>query len=139
LAASPKEAVGYLKEHLPPAPPLDAARVEALLTQLESDKFKERMQASNELVQLGERGVPGLEKALASQPPLEGEKRLYALIDRLAGPKLTGEQVRAVRAVEVLERIGTPQAVELLQALAGGAPGALTTTNSQTALQRLRK
>ncbi len=40
------------------------------------------------------------------------------------------------RAVEVLELIGTPQARQVLQALADGAPGALVTTSAQAALSR---
>ena len=40
------------------------------------------------------------------------------------------------RAAEVLERIGTPEARQVLQALAEGAPGALLTTSAQAALKR---
>ena len=49
---------------------------------------------------------------------------------------LQGDQLRAFRAVEVLERIGTPEARQVLQALAAGAPGALLTTSAQAALKR---
>ncbi|MCI0460368.1 MAG: hypothetical protein L0Z62_25730, partial [Gemmataceae bacterium] len=52
------------------------------------------------------------------------------------GLLLQGELLRAYRAVEVLERIGTAQARTVLQTLAGGAPGALLTTSAQAALKR---
>jgi hypothetical protein len=50
---------------------------------------------------------------------------------------LSTEQLRLVRAVEVLERMGTPEARGLLRALAEGAPGTLPTREAQAALDRL--
>lgn len=48
-----------------------------------------------------------------------------------------GEHLQALRAVEVLEWIGTPQAQEILRALAAGAPGARLTQEASASLQRL--
>ncbi len=42
-----------------------------------------------------------------------------------------------MRNIEVLERIGTPEARQLLQTLANGAPGALQTEEAKDSLQRL--
>jgi hypothetical protein len=47
------------------------------------------------------------------------------------------EQRRLVRAIEALERIGTKPARAALEALAGGAPGALLTHEASAALRRL--
>ena len=107
--------------------------------QLDSDKYKERQQASAELIKMGERVVPALDKLMASQPALDLQRRVEMLLERLAGPKLVGEQLRVFRAVEVLERVGSPEARELLERLAEGAPGALITTSCQTALERMKK
>jgi hypothetical protein len=57
------------------------------------------------------------------------------LLGRLNGK--SGEWVRAVRAVAVLEQIGTPEARQVLEALARGAPDALLTQDAQAALGRL--
>jgi predicted PilT family ATPase len=66
------------------------------------------------------------------------QKRLQKIRDELTASRpLTDEKLRMYRAIEVLERIATPQARALLQRLAGGAPGALATTAAQAALQRL--
>jgi WD40 repeat protein len=137
LAASPVEALKCLRSRLKAAPALDDEVVQKLLVQLDSEKFKERQQASADLIKLGERVVPALEKALAAKPALEMQRRLETLIDRLAGPRMSGEQLRTVRAVEVLERIDSKDARELLQQLAEGAPGALMTIHSRAALERM--
>jgi hypothetical protein len=44
-----------------------------------------------------------------------------------------------VRAIEVLEHIGTPDANELLQTLATGAPEARLTQEAKASLERLAK
>jgi len=49
---------------------------------------------------------------------------------------LRGDHLRLHRAVELLERLGTPEARRVLQTLADGAPGALVTTSAQAALSR---
>lgn len=48
---------------------------------------------------------------------------------------LKGDRLRAFRAVEGLERIGTPEARRLLTTYAKGAPGALLTTAAASALK----
>jgi len=58
------------------------------------------------------------------------------LFDELTGSNLTPEQIRVVRAIEVLEKIGTDDAKNMLERLAGGAAGALSTRHAQTALDR---
>jgi hypothetical protein len=49
------------------------------------------------------------------------------------------EQVRVVRVVEVLEKIGTPEAAALLRTLARGAPGVPLTRASAGVLKRLSR
>jgi hypothetical protein len=46
---------------------------------------------------------------------------------------------RERRLVEVLERLATPEARELLQALAAGPPSAVTTGEARAALGRLKR
>jgi hypothetical protein len=136
LAATPKEAVAWIKERLKPAAPLDMKRVEELVKQLDSDQFKVRDTATKDLQKLDEQIVLALDKALAANPSLESKQRLEGLRGKLTGIVLQGERLRAYRAIEVLERIGTREARQVLQELAKGAPGALITTSAQAALKR---
>ena len=61
-------------------------------------------------------------EALATDPPLEVRRRLQEVRSKLTGGPLSGEPLRGLRAVEILEHLGTPEAKEVLQTLAGGAP-----------------
>ena len=97
-----------------------------------------RDEASNELRKIGDRAIYALDKALAGNPSLETRRRLEALRSQTDPTSmiLKGNRLRAYRAVEVLERIGTPEARRLLTSYANGAPGALLTTSAEAALKR---
>jgi len=136
LAATPKETVAWIKERLQPAAPIDMKRALQLIKQLDSDQFKVRDTATTELHKFDEQIVPLLDKALAANPTLESKQRLEGLRGKRTGIVLQGERLRAYRAIEVLERISTPEARQVLQTLAAGAPGALITTSAQGALKR---
>jgi WD40 repeat protein len=141
LAGSPRLAVPYLAERIKPATPADASKLKKLISELDSDDFTERANATEELAKLGELAVPALQKALTGQPAptLEFRRRAEPMVTRLIGGVLTGEQVRLVRALEVLERSGTPAARHLLESLAKGAPGALVTRKAQESLERIAR
>ena len=47
------------------------------------------------------------------------------------------ETIRTLRAIIVLERIGTPEARSVLETLGRGAPGSRETEESKASLQRL--
>ncbi len=96
-----------------------------------------RQEAAANLLKIGEQAVPALRKVLASSPALETRKRVEDLVEKLTGGTLTAEQLRLIRAVEALERIGTPEARQVLRTLAQGAPAALPTREAEAALKRL--
>jgi hypothetical protein len=138
LVAAPAQAVAYLKNHLQPVSEVEPQRVERLLADLDSDKFAVREAASKELAALGERVEPVLRRALKGSPPVEVRRRVEALLDALTGlpPRDT---LRAVRAIGVLERVGTPEARQVLRTLAGGLASARQTREAKEALARLAR
>jgi hypothetical protein len=131
-------AVAFLRQRLFPAKGPGPARVQQLLRELDSEEFPERQAAVTELERLAEDIRPALRKAVAANPPLETRRRLEQLLSRPAAIG-SGELLRGVRAVEVLERIGTPEAQEILKALAVGIPGARLTQEATAARDRLAK
>jgi RNA polymerase sigma factor (sigma-70 family) len=137
LSAFPSQAVTLLQEHLHPAVQPDPKRLVQLLGNLESDRLEQRRQAEAEFLGLGEWAEPVLRKALADEPPLGLRQRLERLRDKLRVPAL--EQVRALRAVELLELLGSPDARQLLQGLASGEPDSRLTREAKKTLERLSK
>jgi hypothetical protein len=134
-----EQALPFLQARLQPVPGVDAQRIEKLIKDLDNGTFTVRSQASDELEKLAELAQPALAQVLDGKPSLEVRQRVEQLLDRLHARALLPQQVRAIRAIEVLEKIGTPEARQTLEALAKGAPGARITQDAQTALRRLAK
>lgn len=139
LAAAPQAAVPLLREHLKAAPPTDAQRIARLVADLESDRFDVRKLATQSLERLGELSETALRKRLADNPPLEVRQRVDQLLEKLAGPVTDPERLRQLRAIEVLELIGTAEARAVLETIAKGAPEARLTQDAREALERLAK
>jgi RNA polymerase sigma factor (sigma-70 family) len=135
FVAAPDRAVAFLRERLKLVPAVDAVQVREVVRRLNSPRFAERQQAAQELERLADRAVPILRAALKDAASAEVRQTLQRLLDKLAAG--TPEALRAIRAAEVLEHVGTQAARQHLRALAGGAPGATLTTAAAAALQRL--
>jgi hypothetical protein len=138
LASTPaadRQTIHFLREHLKAAPLADLKRLRLLIADLDSDEFAVREKAQRELERLGEDAAPALRKALESKPSLEARRRMESILKKPRA--LPPETLQALCAVEVLENIGTPDARELLESLAEGAPEASLTLKAKASLERL--
>jgi WD40 repeat protein len=139
LVAAPQQAVPFLRARLRPVAAADPGRIAPLIADLDSNRFAVRDKASKELERLGELAEPALRKAGEGQPSPELGRRVHQLSEKLEGPVTAPERLQALRAITVLEHIGTPEAQEVLQALARGAAEACLTREAKAALDRLTK
>jgi hypothetical protein len=139
LAAAPREAVPFLREHLPPVPREESQRkrIARWIEELDAETFATRESASAELARLGEAAQPALREALVGNLSLEARRRVERLLQRLEERELPAEVLRAVRAVMVLEQIATPEARALLRELATAAPETRLTREAKAAVSRL--
>src|SRR5262249_58981128 len=88
------------------------------------------------LADLGEAAAPALRQALEGNPSFEARQRIQQLLKQI-DPARTPERLRVLRAMEILEYVGTPEAKRLLSALAKGANYARQTEEAREALRRL--
>jgi hypothetical protein len=141
LIASPAATVPFVKKHLGAAKPpvVDAKLINKWVNDLDSETFATRDDAYRALDKLGPPTEAALRQARAGKISLEMRRRVDDLLEKLERGLLTPEELQAVRAVEVLERIATPEARALLAALAGGADSAVLTQEAQKALGRIKK
>jgi hypothetical protein len=140
FAAAPKGTAALLAERVKPAAGPDPKQMARWVNDLDNDSFEAREKAAAELGKLGELARPALEEALKKRPSVEMQRRIEELLGRLKpGQKLSADDLRRLRAVEVLEDLGTPEAKRLLEELAKGAPGAALTRDAEAALTRLGK
>src|SRR5207253_10812756 len=126
-----------LKERVKPAPHADLKRIAQCLADLESNIFKKRAQAIADLEGFRESALPAIDKKLADKSySLEARRRLELLAQN-AKTVLSGEELRSLRAVEILEQAGTPDARAVLGDLSRGGEGAVLTAQARRALARL--
>jgi WD40 repeat protein len=137
LTAVPNQAVPLLARSVRPAPEPDTKRIRQLIAELDSDRFAVRQQASEQLAKIEEAAETALHRVLEEKPSLEVRQRVERLLANLDGQTLSAQQLRELRTVEVLERIGTPSAQEILQGLAHGVPTARLTREAKASLNRL--
>jgi hypothetical protein len=130
--------VRHLQARLTPVPSADGKRLARLLAALDSDDFTAREAAARGLEEMGERIEPDLRRVLAGRPSAEVRRRLEGILPRLYKPGFSREELRAWRALEVLEQMETREAERLLEVLARGAPGARMTREAGAALRRLK-
>ncbi len=136
LAGTPRQTLAVFKKRLRPVEPVPAETIARLLADLDSTRYPVRTRANRELERYVDRARPQLAKALAGGVPLEVRQRILALLERLDRQD-TPELAFQRRAVEVLEKIASREARDLLTALASGMPEAYLTRYAQQALQRL--
>jgi WD40 repeat protein len=138
LAALPAQAVLTLAGRLRPVAEPDPMHIDRRIADLDSNQFAVRAAAAKELAMLGEMAEPALRQALKGKPSVELRKRVESLLAsmRAARPQ---ETLRTLRAIAVLERIGTPDAKRVLEKFATGAAGARETRDARDALDRLAR
>lgn len=139
LLAHPNTAVAALGERLRRVEPVKPGEVDRLIADLNDDNFSVRERAVERLAALSEMARPGLLRAKAQRPSPEVRRRVEDLLARFDQPAGGPEHLRCLRAVEVLETIGTEEARRVLANLASGAKEAVETKDAQSALQRLNR
>jgi hypothetical protein len=136
LTLAGESVASLLDKRLRPVPVAEAVKMTRLIAALNSKHFEERAKAEAELARLREQAKPALRQALdGKDTSLELRRRVERLLERLHGPIASGERLRQLRAVEVLEHVGTA-GVPLLRKIAGGAPQAPLTREARAALDR---
>lgn len=137
LARDPGRSLPFLKDRLRPVEPISQQRLKELIVDLDSDQFTAREKASTELTRLGDLAASALRQTLEGRPSLEQRRRIEQLLEKLDAATPSGDALRLLRAVRVLEHAGVVEAQQLLRELAGGAGEAHATRAAKAALARL--
>jgi len=138
FSAAPKQASSLFRDRLRPTSDAGSDKLRRLIAGLDSAKFKQREAAMKQLIDLGEEAGPALRAALKAAPSAEQQRRIEEILDSL-NRRPSGETLRQLRAVELLELIGSDAARELLETLARGLPDARLTREAQATLERLAR
>jgi WD40 repeat protein len=137
LVGAESQSVPFLQERLVTSS--REGEISRLIAELDSDCFDLREKAMKELEEFGEIAEPALRERGKASPPFEVQRRIESLLKKLEPPVTSRGKLRAVRSLQVLEQIGTPQAQAILETLSRGTAGSELTGGARAALQRLAK
>jgi WD40 repeat protein len=137
MSDAPAEAIALLRTKLEPVKEDVARRIDKLIADLDARRFPVREKAMRDLTEIGPDILPAVQEALKKDPSPEVKRRLEDLLSQVKVRPQEG-RTRVLRALEVLERIGTAEAKEVLKTLADGAPAAWQTREARSILGRLK-
>ena len=132
LKAVPHGVVAFLKQRMYPGLATERQSIQQWIVELDNNQFKVRDRATKALTEIVDRAELDLRKALADNPSAELRLRIEQILQKL-------DPARPVRAVEVLEHIGSAEAIQLLAEFTQGTPDARLTQEAKASLERLRK
>jgi hypothetical protein len=136
LAQSP-QCLRLLADKLKPVRKEDAETLRGWIRDLDARRIETRRKAVAELEKLSLEWDFLLREALLPRPSLEVRTRLDAIREKPALRQFSPVALRDLRAVHLLERLGTDEAKTLLGRLAKGLPEAPLTVEARASLQRL--
>jgi WD40 repeat protein len=139
LTDSPDQAVALLTKSLQATASADPKLIEQLIKDLDNDDFDTRDKASAELEKLGEAAEPVIRDAYKERQSAEAHLRLEVLLSKLDGSTPSASNLRIVRSLEVLERLGSKEAQNTLHALAKGNAESRLGKEAKAVLERLEK
>jgi len=136
--AAPADAAAFLGKKLSPVGEAEQKRVKALLNDLDADDPKTREAATETLQVLAAAFEPLLARVARDHEPGEVRNRVRFVL-RLQREKAVPQALLVqIRALIVLEQLGTAQARQVLEKMANGVAGARVTEDAKQSLERLR-
>lgn len=136
LAAYPEATLKLLRTLAKPQVDETAQRIAALIGQLDHARFKVREDASKELSRYGVDAKRALEEAVKRAPSEDARVRMESLLKKINGGAVAIQSLREYRLVEVLERIGTPEARAEIAEMAKGPADAPIVREAKAVLER---
>lgn len=139
LSVHPDKALAFLRARLKPESPPDVPddAVKKWLDALVPANAPGQANAIAELKKQGRRVAEPVRSAILGRLLLESERRHAAVLTALESVKFTPDELRSIRAVAMLERLGGPDATKLLESLAEGSPYMVRAQEAKASLRRL--
>ncbi|HLN26446.1 MAG TPA: hypothetical protein VK395_01735 [Gemmataceae bacterium] len=136
LVSAPGESVAALRRLIQPLRCDDTGRVSELISNLDSDDYHVRKEATDRLGALGIIATSQLKTALRCSDSLEVRRRIQGL---LAMPPMPPEVKRQWLGLQILEVIATPESERVIQDLAAGSRKSWLTNEAVACLARIRQ
>jgi hypothetical protein len=141
MVAAPGQSVPFVRDRLRTFIGVDPQRISKLIAHLNHDDFMVRERATEELEKLGQLAEQALQKSMVQTSDLEVLRRIERILEKQMAPDVSWsqERLRVLRAINVLEKIGSNDARTILESLAKGAPEEVLMREARASLDRLKR
>jgi hypothetical protein len=139
LAADPHRAAPFLLSKLRGLLATEPQRIPKLVSALDSANYKARVAAEKQLIGHAKLAVPSLNEALDRSASLEVRRRIELILAKREAPFQVPDVLRMLRALEVLEHIGSPEARRALDEVARQETEPYFRAEARAAAERLAK
>ena len=129
------DSVAFIRRHLQPIPEPDMELITQCIRSLSDDQFEVRKKSFAQLKRFGDLAFPQLHHRLREAPLLDEKKLIQQLLRE--ENVLTPDQLRNLRAIQILEYIGTSDAKDLLCLISTGSTASRLTRSASASLKRL--
>lgn len=137
FVACQNKAVPFLDRNLQPVTPIDSEYIIELVNDLDNDSFQVRENASEKLKKIGDLAVPILRRRYQGSKSSEFSRRIKEILDH--SYPFSQDHLRILRAIQILEYIGTPDAILVLDRLSKGASESSITREAKSSVLHLTK
>lgn len=129
----------YLEERLPLSTEKDAERIATWIARLDHADAEVKGRAEMELRRLGHLAEVPLRRALEGSPSPGVRAQVLALLDGMRSRPLVypSHALRSIRAIQAIERMETPAALELLERIVDESISVRTGRDARAAIRRL--
>jgi WD40 repeat protein len=137
LVGSPRQFLNFLRGRLKPQVQVSLEQIKSWINELDAESYKARERAHQQLVIHIEQSEKQLRETLAQSKSAEQRDRITKIIDASFSAIPQPDQLQQLRAIEVLEQIGTSESRELLQTIAKSDLPPRITRDAAESLKRL--
>ncbi len=137
LAGDPQKTVALFRERLRREATVSKDRIRSWISELDSPRYAVRDRAHGSLVTHVYQAESELRQAIAGRISVESRNRITRILEESFTAIPSPVHLREMRAVEILEQIGTPQARDLLRHLAAAEAPTRISRDAAESLKRL--
>jgi dipeptidyl aminopeptidase/acylaminoacyl peptidase len=138
LYRRPAEIVKQCTERISVPAAIPAGRITKLIADLDDDDYPVRQAAVKELEMIGGEAVQALREVAEKSTNAEARKLSTEILNRVELTLPKPDELRVLRAIEMLESLATPEARALLTKWSSGPAGHRMTSEASHALTRLK-
>lgn len=139
MLANPMEALAKLRAELRPVVSIKCSEIRRLLEDVDANERTRRDAAEQALAQRAEGAVPCLNEAVKSDLSIAQRQAVTTLLRAHdSGVAPTGNRLRMLRSIALLEQMASKAAMDLLHELSTGDPSARSAREARAAYERIR-